>query len=235
MSAGTALSKVIDGGLAPADAFSPGQLSQRRIIAHDMPDPRPADAFRDLRTQLLARQQGNSVILVSAVQRGNGGSFVALNLASAVAFDEARGAVLIDCNLRSPQLHERLAVNAERGGLVDYLEGRVESLSDIVYPTGVARLLLIPAGARREASGELLGSQRMATLLDSLRAADTPLSIVLDGPAVASSPDARILSHLADQSVLVAGYGRDTAGAVREAASVFDPARLAGLVFNRIP
>lgn len=230
-----ALSRPFEGALAPAQAFSERQLLTRRIISHDMPDPRPADAFRDLRTQLLARTPGNSVTLVAAVQRGNGGSFVALNLASAVAFDDSRAAVLIDCNLRSPQLHERLAVVPSRAGLVDYLEGRVESLDDIIYPTGVARLMLIPAGARREASGELLGSQRMATLLDSLRAAEGRLNIVLDGPAVASSPDARILSQLADQAVLVAGYGRDTPNAVREAAAVFDPARLAGLVFNRVP
>lgn len=232
---GNALSRVFPGALEPAAAFTPGQLSARRIVSHDMPDPRPADAFRDLRTQLLTRARGNSVILVSGVQRGDGASYVALNLASAVAFDESRGAVLIDCNLRSPQLHERLAVEPRQGGLVDYLEGRVDSLADVVYPTGVARLLLIPAGSRREASGELLGSQRMVALLDSLRAADASLSIVLDGPAVASSPDARILSQLADQSVLVASYGRNTAAAVREAAAVFDPSRLAGLVFNQVP
>ncbi|MCK7593992.1 CpsD/CapB family tyrosine-protein kinase [Pseudomarimonas salicorniae] len=232
---GNALSRVFPGALSPTDSFSGGQLRTRRIISHDMADPRPADAFRDLRTQLLAHHAGNSVILVAAVQRGNGGSFVALNLASAVAFDESRCAVLIDCNLRAPQLHERLAVDPKKGGLVDYLEGRVESLSDVVYPTGVARLMLVPAGGRREASGELLGSQRMVALLDSLRAADASLSIVLDGPAVSSSPDARILSQVADQSVLVAGYGRDTPTAVREAAAVFDPARMAGLVFNRVP
>ncbi len=231
----TELSRIFPAALKRMTPFSAGELGERRIVSHDMPDPAPADAFRDLRTQLLARDPGNSVILVAAVQRGNGGSFVALNLASAVAFDDSRGAILIDCDLRAPQLQERLAVRAERGGLVDFLEGRVESLQDIVYPTGVPRLLLIPAGPRREASGELLGSQRMAVVLDSLRAADMSLTIMLDGPAVGSSPDARILSHLADQSVLVAGYGRDTAAAVREAAAVFDPARLAGVVFNRVP
>ncbi|MBD8524849.1 CpsD/CapB family tyrosine-protein kinase [Pseudomarimonas arenosa] len=216
--------------------FSGRQLAERRIVSHDMADSRPADAFRDLRTQLLARQEGRpAVSLVSAVQRHSGGSFVALNLAAAIAFDESRRAVLVDCNLRAPVLHERLAVKAERGGLVDYLEGQVERLEDILYPTGVARLMLIPAGQRREASGELLDSDRMRMLLDSLRGSDGRCSVVLDGPAVSSSPDARILSQLADFSVLVAGYGRETTAALKEAAAVFDPRRLCGVVFNRVP
>lgn len=226
--------------LVPYDAeragFSGQQLASRRIVAHDMADPRPADAFRDLRTQLLSRLGGGgAVTLVSAASRGSGGSFVALNLAAALAFDESRTAILVDCNLRAPALHTRLAVEPERGGLVDYLEGRVSTLRDIIYPTGVARLFLVPAGSRREASGELLGSDRMRALLDSLRGDSARTTVVLDGPAVASSPDARILSDMAELSVLVAGYARETPSAVREAAAVFDPQRLAGVVFNRVP
>ena len=59
--------------------------------------------------------------------------------------------------------------------------------------------------------------------------------MVLDTAAVASAPDARIASDYADLAVLVAGYGRDTAAAVTEASAVFDPARLAGVVFNKVP
>ncbi|MBL8298388.1 MAG: polysaccharide biosynthesis protein [Rhodanobacteraceae bacterium] len=216
--------------------LSAAQLEVRRIVRHDMADPRPADAFRDLRTQLLSRANGASVVtLVAPVSRGSGGSYVALNLAAALAFDETRSAVLIDCNLRSPVLHERLGVEPASGGLVDYLEGRVGALREIVYATGVPRLYLVPAGARREASGDLLGSARMRALLDSLRGDSTGVTVVLDSAAVASAPDARILSDLAELSVLVAGYGRDTPDAVRESCGVMDRARLAGVVFNRVP
>ncbi|SDE10807.1 CpsD/CapB family tyrosine-protein kinase [Aquimonas voraii] len=221
------------GALAP---FNGKQLEARRIVSHDMPDSRPADAFRDLRTQLLARAGGGNLsLLVVPVAHGSGASFVAVNLASAMAFDERRTVILVDCCLRSPQLHRRMDLPADAFGLVDFLEGRVERIEQVVHPTAVPRVLLVPAGPRREASGDLLGSARMRLLLDSLRGTDEGVCVVLDAPAVAASPDARILSSMAELSVLVAGYGRDTPAAVQEAISVLDRVRLAGVAFNRVP
>jgi Mrp family chromosome partitioning ATPase len=201
-----------------------------------MPDPRPADAFRDLRTQLLSRTSSDgTVILVAPVRRGSGGSFVATNLAAAIAMDESRTAILVDGNFRSPVLHERLGVAMDQGGLVDYIEGRVAPLAGVVYATPIPRLLLVPAGAQREASGDLLSSGRMRHAIEALRTSGERVTVVLDAAAVASAPDARIASQFADLSVLVAGYGRDTATAVADASAVFDPARLAGVVFNKVP
>ena len=216
--------------------FNPAQRLARRLVGHDMADPRPADAFRDLRTQLLSRARADGIVtLVASVRRGSGGSFVATNLAAAIALDESRTAILIDGNLRSPVLHERLGVNPTHGGLVDLLEGRIDDLREILYPTALPRLLLVPAGERREASGELLASARMRQTVEALRTAGERVTVVLDTAAVASAPDARIASDYADLAVLVAGYGRDTAAAVTEASAVFDPARLAGVVFNKVP
>jgi protein-tyrosine kinase len=44
----------------------------------------------------------NPVILVTGVNAGCGTSFLARNLAVSIAFDEARTAILMDCNLRRP-------------------------------------------------------------------------------------------------------------------------------------
>ncbi len=211
-------------------------LDARAIVRHDMPDRRHADSFRDVRTQLLAAARGhNFVSMVAAVSSGGGASFVATNLAAAFAFDESKTALLIDCNLREPSLSQRLGVRAERGGLIDYLDESGPGIEDIIYPTGIARLRLIPAGARREASGEYLASFRMRGLIDSLRARYPDRYIILDAPAITAAPDARILCELADTVIVVASYGRDSTAAVREATAVLDPTRVAGVVFNRVP
>ena len=57
--------------------------------------------------------------------------------------------------------------------------------------------------------------------------------LFLDSPPVRGSPDARILADLADVVVLVAGYGRDTAASIAQAAANFDPNKFAGVVFNQ--
>jgi Mrp family chromosome partitioning ATPase len=73
----------------------------------------------------------------------------------------------------------------------------------------------------------------MRAMLDSLRCRYTDRYLFLDGPAIKGSPDARILSDLADFVVVVVGYGRDTPTAVNQAVANFEPSKLAGVVFNQ--
>jgi Mrp family chromosome partitioning ATPase len=211
-------------------------LDTRGIIRQDMARREQADVFRNLRTQLQALARGrNFVTVVAPVGSGSGASFVATNLAAAFAFDESKTALLIDCNLRKPVLHARLGVGPARGGLTDYLENQELGAAAIIYPTGIRRLRLIPAGEPRETSGEYFSSWPMQSLVAELRARYPDRYLVLDAPAINGSPDARILSELADMVVVVARHGVDTTTAVREAVGSLDPARVAGVVFNGAP
>jgi Mrp family chromosome partitioning ATPase len=216
-------------------ALAPRQLDERRLI-HREESARPqADAFREIRTRLLALGgDQNFVTMVAAVSSGSGGSFVARNLAAAFAFDEAKTALLVDCNPRHAAQHKALGTDAGPG-LIDYLDHPAIGIEPIIYRTGIPRLRLIPAGKPREISGEYFSSFRMRAVVDSLRCRYADRYLFLDGPATKGSPDARILSELADFVVLVAGYGRDTPAAIAQAAAAFDPERFAGVVFNELP
>lgn len=215
-----------------ARALKPRELESRRLIHRDMGQPEQANAFRELRTRLLTLAgHDNFITMVAAVSADSGASFVARNLAAAFAFDEAKTALLIDCDLRRPEQHQALGIDAGPG-LIDYLEDPTIGIERILYATGVPRLRLIPAGQPREMSGEYFSSYRMRAVVDMLRSRYPDRFIVLDAPAVKGSPDARILSDLADVVVLVTGYGRDTVASIEQAAQSFDPAKLAGVVFN---
>jgi len=218
---------------ATQTALSPRMLEDRRLIHRQDSVRVQADAFRDLRTRLLnLRGNQNFVTLVAPVGHGCGGSFVARNLALAFAFDQAKTATLIDCDALHPSQQSAFGVGGDNCGLMDYLAGDVDDLDAIQYPTGIPRLQLIPNGSVREIAGEYFTSMRARTMIDSLRSADPNRYIILDAPSALNSPDARILSDLADIVVLVAGYGKVTLDAIDKAAANFDPAKLAGVVFN---
>ena len=220
--------------MAEPRALAPRQLDERRLIHRDDSARPQADAFREIRTRLLALGgDQNFVTMVAPVSSGSGGSFVARNLAAAFAFDEAKTALLVDCNPRHAAQHKALGVDTGPG-LIDYLERPALGIEPIIYRTGIPRLRLIPAGKTREISGEYFSSFRMRAVLDSLRCRYPDRYLFLDGPAIKGSPDARILSELADFVVLVAGYGRDTPTAIAQAAAAFDPNRFAGVVFNQL-
>lgn len=213
-------------------SLSPAQLESRSLIQRDALSRPEVDAFRELRTKLLAMTDGTAITLVVPVSSGSGGSFVSRNLAAALAFEESRTALLIDCDLRNPSQHTTLQVDPDQGGLVDYLDGPDAQLANLIYDTGMPGLQLLPAGNAPDAGGEYFSSFRMRLLLDTLRSHNPECHIFLDGPPVRGTPDARILAELADVVVLVAGYGRDTPAAIAQAAANFAPEKFAGVVFN---
>jgi len=219
-----------DGALAPIDC------ERKRLIHREESVRQQSDAFRGIRTRLLEMAgENNFITLVVAVSPRSGASFVTRNLATAFAFDESKTSLLVDCNLRYPNQHKAFGIEPHTGGLIDFLEHPSRGITSIMYPTGVPRMRLIPAGRSRENSGEYFSSFRMRAVLDSLRCRYSDRYLFLDGPSVKGSPDARILADLADFVVVVAGYGRDTPAAINQAVANFDPAKLAGVVFNQSP
>src|SRR5690606_40421995 len=100
------------------DALSVQKLEERRLIYRHDSVRVQADAFRELRTCLLALGGDQSfVTLVAPIGQGCGGSFVARNLAAAFAFDESKKSLLIDCDARYPAQHTALGIEATQGGL----------------------------------------------------------------------------------------------------------------------
>ncbi|MEZ5461176.1 CpsD/CapB family tyrosine-protein kinase [Dokdonella sp.] len=218
------------------NALAPVALEERRLIHREESVRRQADAFREIRTRLLALGgEHNFVTMVAPISPRSGGSFVARNLAAAFAFDEAKTALLVDCNLRHPSQHTELRVDPVNGGLIDYLDHPSLGVEKILYHTGIPRLRLIPCGRQREMGGEYFSSFRMRAMLDSLRSRYADRYIFLDGPAVKGSPDARILADLVDFVVLVAGSGRDTPASIQKVVANFDSTKLAGIVLNELP
>lgn len=217
-------------------ALTTRELEDRSLIHRNDSVREQADAFRELRTRLLSLGgERNFVTLVAPISHGCGGSFVARNLATAFAFDDTKTSLLIDCDVLHPSQQGALGVDASQGGLMDYLEDSSLDVARILYRTGIPRLRLIPSGVQRETTGESFTSFRMRALVDSLRSRYPDRYLILDSPSVLGSPDARILSELADLVVLVAGYGKVTPEKVDTALASFPSEKLAGVVFNHLP
>lgn len=212
--------------------LTPDDLDERRIIYPESKNRNLVNRFRHLRTKLLELSGGNNfTMIVSGASEGAGASFMALNLAAAFAFDQSKTALIIDCNLRNPTLHSQLDLAAETG-LTDFLEDSDYDIGKIIYPTGIPRLRLVPAGSQRENAAEFFTSFRMKQFLQAIRRRYPDRFIVLDTAPISDSPDARILGDLCDYSMLVVPHGRITTSAIENAAQAFDPEKFVGAVIN---
>lgn len=212
--------------------LTPDDLDERRIIYPDSPDRKTVNRFRDLRTRLLEVSGGNNfTMVVTGAKSGAGTSFMALNLAASFAFDQAKTALLIDCNLREPSLHSMLDIMPD-SGLTDFLDDPDYDIARVIYPTGIPRLRLIPAGSRRESPSEFFTSFRMKQFLQAVRRRYPDRYIIIDTGSVNETPDARILTELCDYALLVVPHGKVTNSQVEDATRALHSEKFVGAVLN---
>jgi protein-tyrosine kinase len=211
----------------------PAELAQLRIIDKEVSDPRVADAFRQLRTSLLQKSgDKNFVLVVTSAAPDGGASFVAMNLAAAIAFDESKTAMVVNCNLLNPSLDRLVQTEGEVLGITDYLTGKEKNVEKIIHPIGVPRLRLIPAGNQSHSAMEYFTAPQLGHLIRSLKQRYRERYIIIDAPPVMGSADARILSELSDYTLLVVPYGRATPAQVADAALAIGEEKLVGCVLN---
>jgi len=215
--------------------LSKDQLVKAGFIHPELAENRTIQAFREIRTKILQKSQGtNCIIMVTSISSDSGSSFVAQNLAAAFAFDAGKTALLLDCNLRDPSFH-KLVLDQDYRGLIDYLENDNMDISQIIYPVGIPRLRIIPAGGKREIPAEYFTSLKMKSLLERIRQRYQERFIIIDAPPMTESADTQILSELCDYVLLVVPYGRVTSSKVVASVKSVEINKFLGVVFNNEP
>jgi capsular exopolysaccharide synthesis family protein len=157
------------------------------------------ESYRALRTSLLFSPDNrpHSIFVTSSIP-GEGKSTTSVNLAIALAQTGAR-TLILELDLRRPRLADRLNLTTERG-MSRYLSGQSAFHTEI-QQSAIANLFVVPAGPTPPNPPELIGSPRMARLLDLLhRHFDF---VVIDGPPVLSVTDAQVIAPQVNGVVLV--------------------------------
>lgn len=210
-------------------------LAVLRIICGGMQDERMLNSLRELRTSILQRLDPEKrIIMVTAATEGGGATFVAKNLAAAIALDEGKTALLVDCNLKHPDLRQ-LAENKHNPGLRGFLKDTTINPEDIICRTGIARLRVIPAGDEGDEVREFFTSLRLKQLLVELKRRYPERYIVIDAPSIATDADARILVDACDQVALVVPFGKATMPQVIQSARQIGKDKFLGMIFNNKP
>lgn len=159
-----------------------------------------AESFRKLRVHLdsLAGGDGLQTILVSGMGSGDGTSTVCMNLAMAFAL-AGRNTLIIDCNMNRASVHDTFSIMKE-SGLTDYLASSSLSFDQgSIASTEMNNLFVLNAGSNARNTSEMLGSDRMLSLIQELKKRYD--RILLDAPPLFLS-DAIALVNLADGIVL---------------------------------
>lgn len=218
--------------MAPAPLWNHDELHERKVVYVGMRQRAVLNAFREVRIRLLQKNSGdNMVVMVSSLKEGGGGSFFAFNLAATFALDPQKTALYVDCNPYDSSA-ERYVNGVINFGLSQYLMDDEIQLEQIIYPSGVERVRVIPTAGTNESAAELFNSERMKTFISEIKARYPDRFIILDAPSVESSTEARILAQHCDQALLLVPFGRTTEDEVLSGIDAVGKKRFAGLVFN---
>lgn len=193
-----------------------------------------AEQFRKLRTYLLRTKnlQPPKVIMITSATRGEGKTFVSANLAIGIANHFHIHALLVDCDLRNPQLANWFGLR-NGTGLSDYLTGDGK-ISDFLMGTEVEKLNLFPGGRAIDNPTELIGSKKMEALVHELKTRYSDRYIILDATPLLATTEPDILTKFVDAIIIVVQAGTTPRETVRQAISSIEKQKILGFVLNNI-
>ena len=199
-----------------------------------------SNEFRAIKRSLLgnvtgrsgAKIDGGNILMTASALPNEGKTFCAFNLALTLSLEKDFSVVLIDGDVVKPNITRVLGLEGAPG-LLDVLNG-TGGLADVEIGTNIPRLTIVPAGRGDEHAPELLSSNRMTALVAQMRAQPTRL-FVFDSTPLLLTNEARVLSEVAGQIMLVVRAASTPRSAVKSAISQLPEDVYVGVVLNQKP
>ena len=194
-----------------------------------------SESYRALRTNIQFASVDHPIrsLLITSIGPGEGKTTVASNLSVALA-QSGSNVILIDADLRKPQLHRRMNLPNRKGLTSLFMQSDIH-LDGTVQKTDTKGLYLMTSGNLPPNPAELLGSERMDNILERLKNhADV---VLVDTPPVLAVTDSVVLGKRVDGVLLVIRAGTTKIVAAQQTVNQLRRlnVNILGVVINDIP
>ena len=158
------------------------------------------DSYKTARTNIAYSiiKKGCKKICFTSANKSEGKTVTSVNIAIALAQQVNTRVLIIDCDLRRPQIHNVLSIEFAPG-LTNFLNGECTE-EEIIRKTNVDNLFAVTYGAVPPNPSELLASRDMHDFIKSVEASfdyiifDTPpLGVVTDAVPIIKQSDGVVL------------------------------------------
>lgn len=203
------------------------------LITFKNPKAPMSEAYRVLRTNLgfMGVEHPFRSVLVTSALAEEGKSTIAANLAVVTA-QAGYSVMLVDCDLRKPNLHKIFQIPNSKGFTNCILQGL--DPEEVAYQLNLKNLKVLTSGPIPPNPAELLNSASAAAIWTSL--ASKYDYVFVDSPPLLAVADASIIAAQVDGTVMVVRSGsirNDTARQAKEQLSKAKT-RMLGVVLNRV-
>jgi protein-tyrosine kinase len=203
-----------------------------KLVTFFEPSSLVSEQFRRLRTLIIKPWLENSpkTIMVTSTMAGEGKSLISVNLGITIAVELHSNALVVDCDLRNPSLSRWFGLNQQKG-LSNYLLGESE-LPNLLIKTSVDKLSILPGGALQENPVELIGSNKMKSLIQDLKLRYADRYIILDSSPLLATTEPSLLNEMVDGILLVIKSGATPRESIQQALKLIDKKKIIGVVLN---
>ncbi|MCL6598844.1 MAG: CpsD/CapB family tyrosine-protein kinase [Alicyclobacillus macrosporangiidus] len=192
-----------------------------------------SEAYRNIRTNIQFSTAVNDMrtVMFTSTLPEEGKTSTASNVA-VVSAQAGKRVLLVDADLRKPQVHHRFQVS-NLDGLSTVLI-RERRLEECIIESQVHNLYLLPSGPIPPNPSEMLSSRVFSALAQ--HCAQEYDVVIFDTPPVLSVTDALVVSQLADGVVFVVNARKTNRNLARQAVAALQQvnARILGVVLNRV-
>jgi tyrosine-protein kinase len=200
------------------------------IMRRDPKNP-VSEAYRTLGTnvQYMASRQSLRVLMVTSSMGGEGKTTTTSNLAVVLA-QSGKRVILISADLRRPRIHNFFGLRNEMGLSNVLSEGA--TLAQVARDPGITNLRVVTGGFIPHDPAALLGSQRAARFIESLR--DVADFVLIDTPPVLAVADASIMAPMVDGTLFVLDAEHSSRSAMVQSRDQLENAgaSIIGIVYN---
>jgi capsular exopolysaccharide synthesis family protein len=193
------------------------------------------ESVDSLRTSLVLAEslENMKVILVTSAVSSEGKTSVAVQLAVSLARASGKRTLLVDADMRAPDIHALLDLSLEPG-LADVLTGECK-LDEAVQTEFNDSIHVLTAGQAHASPHRLLGNGTLSAMFAEFR--EKYDYVVIDSPPVLAVSEALVLARQADASLICAMRDSSRVDQVRRAYDrlVGAGSHPAGIVLNGVP
>lgn len=216
----------------PVRPWDPEVYDRNRIVCNSGHSPE-VDLFRMLAAQIviwLEERQGHSFVITSC-GGGEGKTLISVNLAICLARNSNYETVLVDADLRRPNVCNMLGIEADLG-LEQVLTGSA-TLDDCLLQSEIDGLFILPTRSAVTPSSRLLSSARLNGLAADIEAAYPDRLVVYDMPPMLLGDSCAPFLKAAAGCLMVVEEGRTTRAHLRRALSLIREEKLIGVTLNK--
>jgi protein-tyrosine kinase len=217
-----------------------GMLEKKGFVSTNPQRQLINEEFRAIKRKLLDNAFGplskslknSNIIMVTSSRHGEGKTFTAINLALSIALEKDKTVLLVDADVIRPSMMKTLELERKQG-LMEYLLGGNQDISEVMYKTNLDNLRIIPAGQSHHLSTELLASEKMFEAVKEFANRYTDRVVIVDTPPLLGINETTILANLAGQALVVTQETKTKLVDVEEAVRHLNPEMAIGFVVNK--